>query len=197
MEAINQHVGLDVHKKFIYGVVIDDKGNLLFEQKIKNEPHELDKFIHRINKDSNVALESCSCWEYVYDYLDDAGFTNLKLANPSRVGLIAKSRKKTDAHDALVLANLVRTEMLPLSYAPPNIIREHRQLTRFRADLARMQTHVKNKIHAILIRNGINQPHENVFSKKGMSYLESLDLSWIDRMKMDEYLQLIRHHELL
>ncbi|MGM5488589.1 MAG: hypothetical protein ACQESG_06580, partial [Nanobdellota archaeon] len=34
------------------------------------------------------------------------GYGNILLANPSRIGLIAKSRKKTDKHDARVLAKM-------------------------------------------------------------------------------------------
>ena len=94
------YVGLDIHKKFIFAVVLDSKGDLISERKIRNEPWELDKFFKAMDKDSKIALESCSCWEYVYDYLTDMGFTNVVLANPSKVRLIATSRKKTDAHDA-------------------------------------------------------------------------------------------------
>jgi transposase len=193
VHAYKCNVGLDVHKKFIYCVAMDDKGEVLFEKKVSNEPHELDKFIKIITKDSNIALESCSCWEYVYDYLDEAGFTNINLANPSRIGLIATSKKKTDKHDAFVLANLVRTNMLPTSYAPSHIVREQRRITRYRASLGRLQAEVKNKIHAILIRHGIQNPFENMFTEAGFAYLHSLDLDWTERTQVDDYIGLIRH----
>lgn len=186
-------VGLDVHKKFIYCVAMDNDGEVLFERKVLNEPHEFDKFMSRITKDSKVALESCSCWEYVYDYLDDAGFTDVSLANPSRIGLIATSKKKTDKHDATVLANLVRTNLLPTSYAPSHIVREQRRITRYRASLGRLRGIIKNKIHAILTRRGIHNPFDNMFTEKGIEYLQSLDLDWTDRTQIDDYLSLLRH----
>lgn len=188
-------VGLDIHKKFIYAVVLDSDGNLILEKKIRNDPYELDKFFKGIDKDSKIALESCSCWEYVYDYLTDKGFTNAVLANPSRVRLIATSRKKTDSHDARVLADLLRTNMLPTSYAPPNVIRQQRQITRHRASLGRLKGVIKNKIHAVLIRNGINQEFSDVFGQEGINYLMSLDLTAVDRYQMDQYLELIRHYD--
>lgn len=192
---MQQYIGLDVHKKFLFAVVLDSKGDLISEKKIRNDPYELDKFFKGFDKDSNIALESCSCWEYVYDYLADMGFTNLVLANPSRVRLIATSRKKTDAHDAKVLADLLRTNMLPISYAAPSVIREQRQITRHRASLGRLKGVIKNKIHAILIRNGINQEFSDVFGQEGINYLMSLELSMIDRYQMDQYLELIRHYD--
>lgn len=195
VSTMQKYIGLDIHKKFVFAVVLDSEGNLLSEKKIKNEPWELDKFFKAIDKDSKIALESCSCWEYVYDYLTDQGFTNLVLANPSRVRLIATSRKKTDSHDAKALADLLRLNALPTSYAPPNVIREQRQITRHRASLGRLKGIIKNKIHAILIRNGINQEFSDVFGLKGINYLRSLDLSCIDRYQMDQYLELIRHYD--
>lgn len=193
---MQKYIGLDIHKKFLFCVVLDEKGEVLLERKIRNDPYELDKFFKGIDKDSKIALESCSCWEYVYDYLTDMGFTNLVLANPSRVGLISKSRKKTDKHDAKVLADLLRTDMLPTSYAPPTVIREQRQITRHRASLGRLKGVIKNKIHAILIRNGINQEFSDVFGKEGVQYLMSLELSVIDRYQMNQYLELIRHYDI-
>jgi len=192
---MQKYIGLDIHKKFLFAVVLDSKGDLISEKKIRNDPYELDKFFKGFDKDSNIALESCSCWEYVYDYLADMGFTNLVLANPSRVRLIATSRKKTDAHDAKVLADLLRTNMLPTSYAAPNVIREQRQITRHRASLGRLKGVIKNKIHAILIRNGINQEFSDVFGQEGTNYLMSLELSVVDRYQMDQYLELIRHYD--
>jgi len=191
-----RYIGLDIHKKFLFAVVLDSEGDLISEKEIRNEPWELDKFFKKINKDSKIALESCSCWEYVYDYLTDKGFTNIVLANPSKVRLIATSRKKTDAHDARVLADLLRMNGLPTSYAPPNLVREQRQVTRYRASLGRLKGIIKNKIHAILIRNGINQEFSDVFGQEGINFLRSLDLSAIDRYQMDQYLELIRHYDI-
>lgn len=192
---MQEYVGLDVHKKFIFAVVLDGEGKVLREKKIKNEPWELDKFFKGVNKDVPIALESCSCWEYVYDYLVDSGFSEVVLATPSKIRLIATSRKKTDAHDARVIADLLRCNMLPRSYAPPSVIREQRLLTRHRISLGRQKSIVKNKIHSILIRNGINQDFDDIFSVQGINFLRSIDLSFIDRYKMDQNLELIRHFD--
>ena len=193
---MQSYIGLDIHKKFLFAVVMNSKGIVQIERKIKNDPNELDKFFKKVDKDSNIALESCSCWEYIYDYLTDMGFTNLVLANPSKVRLIATSRKKTDAHDAKVLADLLRSNMLPRSYAPPQVIRNQRLITRHRASIGRLKSVVANKIHAILIRNGINHEFTDLFGVGGMEYLHSLELSSIDRFQMEQHLELIRHYNI-
>ena len=190
---MQQFVGLDVHKAFTYGVVEDDKGNVVFERKFKNDPHELDKFLVNIRRDSKIALESCSCWQYVYDYLQDAGYEQLTLAHPLGVRAIATSRKKTDKHDAKILADLLRTNLLPTAYAAPWDVRVNRQITRHRLSLVNLRKEVKHKIHAILLRHGINvdDRYSDLFGKAGIEYLRSLDLPYCDRFELDQYLELV------
>jgi len=186
------YVGLDVHKKFIQGCVLDDKGNVIHERKFKNEPHSLDMFLLNVSKDSKIALESSSCWQYTFDYLVDAGY-EVVLANPSRIRLIAESRKKTDKHDAMVLANLLRTNMLPTSYAAPFDVRVERQITRHRLSLVNIRVEVKNKIHAILRRHGIQTEIDDIFTQKGISYIQSIDFPMCTRFELEQYIALLRH----
>lgn len=137
-------------------------------------------------------MESCSCWQYIYDYLDDAGY-NVVLTNPLQVRLIATSRKKTDRHDARIIADLLRMNSLPLSYAAAKWIREQRQISRHRASLGRLRGQIKNKINALLLRNGIEHDYTDVFGTEGLEYLASLDLPQCDRFELDNYIALIRH----
>ncbi len=188
-----QYVGLDVHKNFVYGVIKDSQGNTLFEKKFKTEPQEMDMFLlNAMKKDSIVAIESCSCWQYTYDYLSDAGY-NLVLAHPAGVEALKKLRKHTDPDDAELLADLLRTNMLPLSYAAPWDIRVKRQITRHRHSLTDVENQLMNKVHAILLRHGINNlPYADAFCKKGIQYLQSLDLPDCDRFELDQYIELIQ-----
>lgn len=186
-------IGLDVHKKHINAVVLDPDGKELYREKIPNDPNRFDGFLSMIPKDSKIALESCSCWQYVYDHLIEAGFTNVSLANPGKVRLIATSKKKTDFRDAKDLADLLRANLLPTSYAPPKYIREQRQISRHRESIGRLAAEVKNKVNAILIRNGIIHEFSDVFGVAGIQYLRSLDLPMCDRFELDHYLSFIRH----
>lgn len=191
--AIKTYVGLDVHKKFVYGVVKNKEGSTLFKQKFNTEPQEIDLFLLKIRKDDSlIAIESCSCWQYVYDYLTDAGY-NVVLAHPLGVKALKKLRKHTDEHDADLLADLLRTNMLPRSYAAPWDIRVKRQITRHRGSLVNVQNEVMNMTHAILLRHGIhNLPYRDAFCKKGIQYLASLDLPGCDRVEMDHFLEIIQ-----
>lgn len=188
---MQQFIGLDIHKRFIYGCILDNQGNEVSERKFDTEPGELDSFLSNTNKEEcQIAIEACICWQYVFDYLTDAGY-DVVLADPMRIRLIATSRKKTDKHDAKILADLLRTNMLPKSYASPKEVREQRQITRHRLSLTEFKRQVKNKVHAILLRNGIKHGFTDVFGKAGIEYLYSLDLEMGDRFEMDHYLKMI------
>jgi transposase len=192
-KKVSQYVGLDVHKKFVYGMIKDKEGNKLLKQKFKTEPHYMDLFLLNVMKeDSIIAIESCSCWQYVYDYLRDAGY-NVVLAHPAGVSALKKLRKHTDEDDAELLADLLRTNMLPESYAAPRDIRVKRQITRHRHSLTNLENQVMNKIHSILLRHGIiNLPYNDAFCKKGIEYLLSLDLPMCDRFELDQYIDLVK-----
>ncbi|MBI4708144.1 MAG: IS110 family transposase [Candidatus Omnitrophica bacterium] len=190
---IRQFVGLDVHKKTVYGYVMDRDGNKVFEKNFRTDPGEMDTFLLNVIKhDSIIAIESCSCWQFVYDYVSDAGY-NVVLAHPVGIAAIKKVRKHTDKFDAMLLADLLRTNMLPQSYAAPWDIRVKRQVTRHRHSLTDIEVQIKNKVHAILLRHGINNlPYDDAFCKSGIAYLQSLDLPSCDRFELDQYLDLIK-----
>ncbi len=187
-------VGLDVHKSSIYAVVLDKEGNQIFERSMRTEPHEIDNLLKLLPKnETTIAIEACSVWQYIYDYLHDSGYFDLILANPYQVRIIANSRKKTDRHDAKTLADLARTNMLPRSYAAPRDVREQRQITRHRASLTRINVEIKNKIHAILLRHGIDTIYSDTFGKKGIEYLRTLALPMTDRFELDSYLDILEN----
>src|SRR3989338_1688904 len=179
------YVGLDVHKKFIVGCVKDKEGAIITERKFRTEPDDMDSFLLQVPQDAKIALESSSCWKYSFDYLLDKGY-DVALSSPAKTRLIGESRKKTDKEDARKLADLLRMNMLPLSYAAPPHVRMQRQITRHRLSLVNLGVEIKNKIHAILRRHGIQTELDDIFTQKGLEYLESLDLPMCDRHEIDQ-----------
>ena len=88
------------------------------------------------------------------------------MAHPLRTRAIADAKIKSDKIDAKILADLTRGNLLPTSWIPPKEIRELRDLVRQRIFLVKQKTKIKNKIHAELIKRGIEYKR-NIFSKAG------------------------------
>jgi transposase len=121
-----------------------------------------------------VAFEASSPYEYFYDILEDIG-CDVSLSHPLKTRLIAEAKIKTDKIDAKILADLLRSDMLPTSYVPPDNIRELRHLSRHRKHLGEHKTRLKNQIYAVLARKNLKCPNKETFSKTGIKWLRSLN----------------------
>lgn len=185
-----QYVGMDTHKNFSQVCVMDEQGNVLLEEKVPNEPQAIDKMIAKLEPGSKVVMEASSCYQYLYDYMEQNGF-DMTLAHPLKVKAIASARIKTDKIDAETLAHLLRANLIPESYAAPENVRDERQVVRLRASLVDIRTQIKNKIHAMLARNGIRYEGSDVFGKSGIGWLQMLELPDASRFELDQYLTLL------
>ena len=115
---------------------------------------------------------------------------DVKLAHPYKTRAIAEARIKNDSLDAKMLANLLRANLIAESYVPPKEVRELRDLTRTRKSLIEDRNRLKNRVHAILSRNGVID-YPNPFTKKGREFLKEVELSEIDRELLEINLSII------
>ena len=144
----------------------------------------------RLTMDDRVVMESTgSVWTNLYNHLDDAHIP-VVLANPLKTKAIASARIKSDEIDARILAHLLRTDLIPESYVPTKEIREVRALIRHRTSIVKIRTMVKNKVHAIVDRNGVEHDElfSDLFGKAGMQWLRTIRLPSLDRLMLDNHL---------
>jgi len=95
-------------------------------------------------------VEASSTGRLVYKLLREGG-VDVRLANPAGIALIARSKVKTDARDAEVLAQLLRTGYMPEACVPPDDVQEIRDVVRFRVGLTWNFVAAKNLVHALLM----------------------------------------------
>lgn len=170
--------GLDVHKNFCQAIVLTKDGELVKEGRIKSEKEDIEEFFCGLEH-MKIAFEATGSYEYFYDILDGLGYT-VYLSHPLKTRLIAESRIKTDKIDARALADLLRSNLLPTSYVPPEEIRKLRHLVRRRIFLGRHRTKLKNQIHAELRRRNLKYSGPNVFTKAGIEWLQGLAIPAIN-----------------
>jgi transposase len=113
------------------------------------------------------------------------------LAHPLRTRAIADAKVKTDKIDSHTLAQLLRANLIPSAYIPPREIRDLRELLRYRAALVRLQTGVKNHVHAILLKHGYQAPVRDVFGSRGREWLGTLPLRPVYQQALLGYLQIL------
>jgi transposase len=80
---------------------------------------------------------------------------------------------------------------LPEAYVAPRALRDVRELLRHRVALTHMRTALKNRVHAILAKQGIQRPTSDLFGKAGREFLAALELREPPRRRVDSLLALI------
>jgi transposase len=173
-----KYVGLDVHKRYIHGTVLDAQGKVVKRARFPYAPEAIEEFFNRIRR-VKVAIEAGYCWQPAYELLEGMGYA-VHLAHPLKTRLIADVKIKTDAKASEVLAQLLRMDMLPESYVPPEHIRRLRELVRLRCYLVEIQTGFKNKVHAAMARNGVRE-RKHIFAKRRRGELRELDINEVNR----------------
>jgi transposase len=179
-------VGIDLHRKRSHIAALDESGAQLLSRRIVNDPQTFLALLEGVGE-CRIALEATYGWEWLADVLQDAGY-ELHLAHPMRTKAIASARVKTDAVDARTLAHLLRADLLPEAYIAP---RELRDLLRHRVALTRMRSALKNRVSAVLAKNGIQRPYSDLFGPGGLRFLAELELRDGPRRRLDSTLALI------
>lgn len=108
------------------------------------------------------------------------------LANPLKTKAIASAKLKIDKVDVLKLANLLRGGYIAESYILPRRTMELKELVRYRANLVRMRTNMKNRIHGYLLLMNSVPIDAKPFSKEFIQGLRK-----IDDLKVPGYLILL------
>ncbi len=185
-------IGIDVHKKKCTATLKRDSKRIVEQTSFCNNSYGINEFIQHIKgcykEDAIAVCESTgNYWIRLHDTLEDNGINTL-LANSLKTKIIAQAKLKDDKIDSNVLVDLLRADLVYESFVPDKEYRELRQLVRTRLDLVTERTVLKNKVHALLAKYEYQCPVSHIFSNKGTEWLKTIDLSWIDRMAVDAYL---------
>jgi transposase len=186
-----KYVGVDVGKRKCRAAVVDEDGVLVEEFSFTNDFSGIEEFVSGLSTCERVVMESTgNLWVNLYEAVEEKS-VNAVLANPLKMKAIASAKIKNDKVDARVLAYLLRGGLVAECYVPPKDVREIRALVRHRASLVRTATIVKNRVHALLDRYGLKHGFSDLFGKAGMEWLRSIELSPLDRLLLDNYIEQI------
>jgi transposase len=183
------YVGIDVHRKRSQVAVVDQAGQVLANRNVLNGVETVLSVIGELPIGTPVAFESAFGWGWLVELLDVYGFQP-HLVHPSRCKAIASARLKNDKVDAAILAQLLRTDLLPEAWIAPPPVRQLRALLRHRVQLVRLRTLLRNRIHAVLADHGMARP-EGCWSGPGRAWLAGLDLPTAYREVIDDCLAMI------
>jgi len=166
-------------------------GKIKKQTEISTDTDKVSKFFKRYSN-IPVAVESTMNWIPFYENLESLG-CNVVLSNPLQTKAIASARIKNDKVDSKILADLLRTNLLPTAYIQPREIRDLKELVRQRAFFVEMRTKIKNKIHSVLFKTNKKHNFTNLYGVTGMEWLEKVELRNIYREELDRCLITLKH----
>jgi transposase len=170
--------GLDVHLKGIQCAVRcrQDSGKLFTQIRsfgtMTRDLRALADYLQALGV-THVAMEATGVlWKPVWNVLE--GRLTLLLVNPRHLKKVPG--RKTDVTDAEWLAQLLQCGLLRGSFVPARPLRDLRDLTRHRAQLASEHTRVANRIHKLLEDANIKlgAVASDVLGKSGRKMLRAL-----------------------
>jgi transposase len=183
------YVGIDVHRKRSQVAVIDADGEVLANRNVPNGVEPILSVIGGLPAGTPAAFEAAFGWGWLVELLEDYGF-DPHLVHPLQCKAIASARLKNDKAGAAILAQLLRAGLLPEAWIAPPPVRQLRALLRHRAQLVRLRTLLRNRIHAVLAGHGHDRP-EGCWSGPGRAWLASLPLPAVSREVVEDDLAFI------
>ena len=183
------YVGVDLHRDWSVVTVLGARGGPLKQPRVNND--SLGDFLSSLKEKPRVVVEATGNWCYPVELMEPHA-RQVVLAHPKKTKAIASARIKTDKIDSQCLALLLRADLVPTAYIPPQAIRDLRDLLRHRAGLVRVRTQLKNKVHVVLSRYGLRSPCSDLFGVGGKRWLRELaDLRPVHREMLDRFLHLV------
>jgi transposase len=183
------YVGIDVHRKRSQVAVVGQDGAVLANRNVPNGVEPILSVIGDLPSGTPAAFEAAFGWGWLVELLEDYGF-DPHLVHPLQCKAIASARLKNDKVDAAILAQLLRADLLPEAWIAPPAVRQLRALLRHRAQLVRLRTMLRNRIHAVLADHGHGRP-AGCWSGPGRAWLASLPLPAVSREVVEDDLVLM------
>jgi transposase len=173
---VQHYIGVDLHKASFHACAVDERGARCWEDRFPRTEIGIAAFLMRCSSEVEVAVEASGpTWSFADRVV--ASVAQVYVVDAARTRLKAGYAAKTDRLDARRLADALRRDSIVGIYYPPVAIRDLRELCRYRIGLARSRAALKQRIHALLLRQGVELPDvADLFGQRGRRWLEALTL---------------------
>ncbi len=196
MTSIARFVALDVHKHYVMVAAIDAAQQIVLAPRKMSLERFAEWALGHLTRTDQVVLEATTNAWTLYDQLAPL-VQEVQIAHPFLVKLISSARVKTDTRDTLHLARLLAAGLIPQVWVPPPPVRELRVLVAHRARLVRQRTQACNRLHSVLHAHQISPPTGRLGSPEQQSWWDHVQLSAVERLRVQQDLTLLQTAERL
>jgi len=153
------YTGIDLHKRTVAISTVDETGRVVTEASLPTSRAAVARYFHRLVEPTVATVEATSSWYWLRDLLEREQVP-LTLAHAKFVKAIAYAKVKTDAVDALTLAQLLRADLIPRAHMVSPELRPLRDLLRARLRIVERRTSAKNSVERLLEKFNVADPDE-------------------------------------
>jgi len=184
-----RYMGVDLHRNcFTVYTRQEDGSGESREWTIR----ELKAFAKTVKTNDEVAVEATGNTRLFTEALKDRG-RRIVVVNPHQFQVISRSVKKTDEHDAKVLAEFLAKGMLPEVRMKDEVHARVASLGQTRDKLVKLRTTLKNKVNNLLAARGVLIRKESLSSEKGLVEVLAAPVSELEHMELEILVEEIRH----
>lgn len=169
-------IAFDSHKRYTVASVQDIDGRILKESRIEHVRGDLAGFLRQWDEGSPVAVETIGNWYWIVQEIEQAGMRP-RLVHARKAKLMMGMINKTDKLDARGLNRLQQAGTLPTVWIPPLEVRDRRELPRTRMVFAHQRTKLKNRIHSVIGKYGLQHEFDgisDIFGKAGRKRMREI-----------------------
>jgi transposase len=184
-----RYMGVDLHRNCFTVYTRQEEGS---GESREWSIRELKAFAKTVKASDEVAVEATGNTRLFTEALKDRG-CRVVVVNPHQFQVISRSVKKTDEHDAKVLAEFLSKGMLPEVRMKDEVHARVASLAQTRDKLVKLRTTLKNKVNNLLAARGILMGKESLSSEKGLAEVLAAPVSAMEHMELEILVGEIRH----
>lgn len=155
---MNYSIGVDLHKETVVIAVLNEKGELVdrkvFATKCKNM---IKAYFSSYGLQCQVAFESVGFYQWFWELVKPV-VGKLFLGDPVGIRAHAGRKAKTDRNDALLIAQLLHDDKLPIAYVPEEPVASLRKFVRLRHGIAKNLAGARKSLRWISLKTNLPGP---------------------------------------
>ena len=182
--------GIDLHKRTVVIATVNEQGTVVAESSLPASRSAVARYFQWLPEPTVATVEATSSWYWLRDLLARED-VHLTLAHAKFVKAIAYAKVKTDAVDALTLAQLHRADLIPQAHMVSPELRPLRDLLRTRLHLVEKRTSAKNSVQRLLEKFNVPSPPQlpDEATLQASLYAEQIDLLTDQVLRIEQQLQ--------
>ncbi len=131
-----------------------------------------------------ICFEASCGYGYLFEEFSKLS-QHVSVAHPGQLRLIFKSKRKHNRVDAQKLAKLLYLNEVPQVHVPKADVRSWRATIEWRQKLLSRRVAIKNQVRSLLKSQGIQVAVKGLWTKKGLAWLNALELSEAEALHRD------------